>query len=129
MKISNASKKVLASALSAAMVLAFSPAAMAAVNNGGNAGETQTPIEGNTTIGNGVVTKAATCGVDGYMTFTASDGSETLAIIPATGKHASYVLDTSTYADGVDWTNKDSGKATIHVKCADCGTKGEAAVG
>ena len=126
MKISNASKKVLCGALSAAMVVAFSPAvALGATNTGSNAWYDEIAVGHN--LDNGVVTKAPTCCEDGIMTYTCADGDgyTVTAAIARTGEHdykvaekyneqnvnLQTVLGSATYADcnfskGVDWNKK-----------------------
>ena len=132
MKISNASKKVLASALSLAMVAAFSPAtaAFATPDHDTNNSTSQEVAH---TMDHGTVTKAATCNEGGYVTYKCiEDGCDYsyVQVIPATGKH-SYSVDTTNkgdedgVADGVNWyyDTNDSNKlkATVFFKCANSG--------
>ena len=132
MKISNASKKVLASALSLAMVAAFSPAtaAFATPDHDTNSSTSQEVAH---TMDHGTVTKTATCDEPGYVTYKCiEDGCDYsyVQVIPATGKH-SYSVDTTNkgdkdgVADGVNWyydtNNKNELKATVFFKCANSG--------
>ena len=132
MKISNASKKVLASALSLAMVAAFSPAtaAFATPDHDTNSSTSQEVAH---TMDHGTVTKAATCNEPGYVTYKCiEDGCDYsyVQVIPATGKH-SYSVDTTNkgdedgVADGVNWyydtNDKNELKATVFFKCANSG--------
>ena len=132
MKISNASKKVLASALSLAMVAAFSPAtaAFATPDHDTNSSTSQEVAH---TMDHGTVTKAATCNEPGYVTYKCiEDGCDYsyVQIIPATGKH-SYSVDTTNkgdedgVADGVNWyydtSDNNELKATVFFKCANSG--------
>lgn len=131
MKISNASKKVLASALSLAMVAAFSPAtaAFATPDHDTNNSTSQEVAH---TLDHGTVTKAATCNEPGYVTYKCiEDGCDYsyVQVIPATGKHSySVFADASVdgkdgVVDGVDWSafNNGSGTATAYFKCANSG--------
>ena len=130
MKISNASKKVLASALSLAMVAAFSPAtaAFATPDHDTNNSTSQEVAH---TMDHGTVTKAATCNEPGYVTYKCiEDGCDYsyVQVIPATGKHSySVFADASVdgedgVVDGVDWSAFSStGTATAYFKCANSG--------
>ena len=131
MKISNASKKVLASALSLAMVAAFSPAtaAFATPDHDTNNSASQEVAH---TMDHGTVTKAATCNEPGYVTYKCiEDGCDYsyVQVIPATGKHSySVFADASVdgedgVVDGVDWSafSNGSGTATAYFKCANSG--------
>ena len=109
MKISSVSKKILAGALSAAMVVAFSPAAALGA-----------PIQQHKYTG--VVTKAPTDCADGQMTFTCSDCNDTYtAIIPALAEH-DYIVDEAAAGTVKGWAwdinaNPALTKATVNVKC------------
>ncbi len=132
MKISNASKKVLASALSLAMVAAFSPATAAFATPNHDTNDSAS-YEVSHTMDHGTVTKAATCDENGYVTYKCiKDGCDYsyVQVIPATGKH-SYSVDTTNkgdkdgVADGVNWYydagNNNELKATVFFKCANSG--------